>query len=310
MTFTVLTPTYNRKDKLHRVYDSLVGQSFRDFEWLVVDDGSTDGTEELVSHWASGADFPIRYVYKENGGKHTALNRGLPEARGRYTIILDSDDACLITSLEEFKAAWESLPNPDRFACVTSLCQDEAGRIVGTEFPAPVWDSYYLEATYVHKMKGDKWECWRTAALREFPFPEPENTRLVPESVVLFAVARRYQTRYLNRPLRIYHDDGADSSLVRVSDPRRHASGSRLCERAALNENLDYFSRAPLYFLSSAAKYVRACWYLRIGFFRQLRELKGGARLLWLLGLAPGLLVVLLERSWKTNLSGKFHIAT
>ena len=80
--FTVLTPTYNRAHTLARVYDSLCAQIFQDFEWVVVDDGSTDNTRELVEHWCQTAVFPINYVWQPNQHKKTAFNRGVREARG------------------------------------------------------------------------------------------------------------------------------------------------------------------------------------------------------------------------------------
>src|SRR5262245_31274251 len=82
-TFTVFTPTYNRAHLLPRVYESLRQQTFRDFEWLVIDDGSKDNTGEVVQAWQRDAPFPIRYLAQPNGGKHTAVNRGAKEARGR-----------------------------------------------------------------------------------------------------------------------------------------------------------------------------------------------------------------------------------
>ncbi|MDP5238381.1 glycosyltransferase family A protein [Uliginosibacterium sp. 31-16] len=90
--FTVFTPTYNRAAVL---YDSLCAQTCRDFEWLIVDDGSTDDTRELVARWQSEAGFSIHYVWQKNGHKKTAMNRGAAEARGELFLTLDSDDACL-----------------------------------------------------------------------------------------------------------------------------------------------------------------------------------------------------------------------
>src|ERR1700736_1708087 len=91
--FTVFTPTYNRAHTLHRVFNSLKAQSFRDFEWVLVDDGSTDNTEELAELWIKTADFPIRYFWQKNSGKHIAYNFGIREARGQMFAVLDSDDA-------------------------------------------------------------------------------------------------------------------------------------------------------------------------------------------------------------------------
>jgi glycosyltransferase involved in cell wall biosynthesis len=84
--FTVFTPTYNRAHTIHRVYDSLCAQTLRDFEWLVIDDGSTDNTAELVAKWAEVAKFPIRYFKQKNLGKHFAHNRALVEATGYFSI--------------------------------------------------------------------------------------------------------------------------------------------------------------------------------------------------------------------------------
>src|SRR6476619_6982250 len=80
--FTVFTPTYNRARTLDRVYTSLKNQTFRDFEWIIVDDGSSDETSNLVQAWQQEAGFPVRYVYQPNLGKHVAFNRGVAEARG------------------------------------------------------------------------------------------------------------------------------------------------------------------------------------------------------------------------------------
>ncbi len=91
--FTIFTPTYNRAHTLHRVFDSLRAQTLRDFEWLLIDDGSIDGTEGLVAGWAQSADFPVRYLRQDHAGKHIARNRALGEARGHFFACLDSDDA-------------------------------------------------------------------------------------------------------------------------------------------------------------------------------------------------------------------------
>ena len=135
--FTVFTATFNRARVLHRVYDSLRAQTFRDFEWLVVDDGSTDGTGALVAAWRAEADFPIRYRYQENRGKHVACNRAVAEARGRFFLTLDSDDACVPQALARLNRHWEEIPEREQpgFSAVTVLCMDVAGRIVGDRFP-------------------------------------------------------------------------------------------------------------------------------------------------------------------------------
>ena len=92
MTVTVLTPTFNRGGGLEKLYESLKRQSCKDFEWLVVDDGSTDGTDNLIGQLQEKSEFPVRYIYKSNGGKHTALNVGIQTICSELTFIVDSDD--------------------------------------------------------------------------------------------------------------------------------------------------------------------------------------------------------------------------
>ena len=93
MKYTIFTPLYNRANLISRVYESLKRQKIKDFEWIVVDDGSTDGADIIISEWPkSEKDFSIRYFYKENGGKHTAINMALSHARGDFFLICDSDD--------------------------------------------------------------------------------------------------------------------------------------------------------------------------------------------------------------------------
>ena len=92
MMITVLTPTFNRGGRLQSLWDSLQKQTVKDFEWLVVDDGSTDGTKDLITQLQEKSDFPIRYIYKSNAGKHTALNVGIQTICSELTFIVDSDD--------------------------------------------------------------------------------------------------------------------------------------------------------------------------------------------------------------------------
>ena len=108
--FTVFTPTLDRAHTLERVYRSLVAQTFRDFEWIVVDDGSTDGTEQLVGGWRAEAPFPIIYQFQEHRGKHVATNRAVAVARGDLFLTLDSDDSCIPRALERFKSHWDAIP--------------------------------------------------------------------------------------------------------------------------------------------------------------------------------------------------------
>jgi glycosyltransferase involved in cell wall biosynthesis len=254
MLFTVFTPTYNRRDKVHRVWDSLRSQTCRDFEWVVVDDGSTDGGVERLREFARAADFPVRTFTQEHGGKHMAWNRGVEAARGELFVPADSDDAFLPRTLERFRELWLSIPERERpsYSGINVLCQDpQTGAVVGSPFPESPMVSQNLDLAYVHRVRGEKWGCIRTSALREVPFPEDEALRgvCVAESYVWFTLARRYRVLCVNEPLRLYYRDAANSIIAAraaggLSDRlTRQAPARYFFKSWHLNTNLDYLRR-------------------------------------------------------------------
>jgi len=288
-TFTVFTPTFNRARTLHRVYESLSAQTYRDFEWLVVDDGSSDDTRELIDTWQRQARFPLRYICQPNQGKHVAFNRGVREARGELFLCLDSDDGCVPKALERLKHHWDRIPcsQRHRFSAVTVLCMDELGELVGSRFPLDITDSDSLEIRYQHKVKGEKWGFQRTDVLRRFPFPEPPNERFVIEAIVWRAIARQFKTRYVNEMLRIYYCHDSDQSRRLGYAPSvLHAESFRRYLREVLVHDLKWFRFAPLDFIGDAARYGRFAFNCSISPLAQAAELQYfGARLLWLITL-------------------------
>ena len=257
-TFTVFTPSFNRAHTLPRVYESLKSQTFRDFEWLVVDDGSNDGTRELVGRWQHEALFPIRYLYQENQGKHVAFNKGVQEAQGELFLPLDSDDACIPRALERFKYHWDSIPSTqkERFSAVTALCQDHDGMLVGKRFPRDILDSDSVELVFKYKIKGEKWGFQRTDVLKQFPFPIVPEVKYVSESVVWLALSRTFKTRVVNEMLRIYHvkhSAGSRMSELSASTIR----GRALFHRQVLNDFVDLLFRYPWGLSRSAINFSR-----------------------------------------------------
>ena len=193
--FTVFTPTYNRAHTIRRVYDSLCAQTLRDFEWLVVDDGSTDNTSEIIAKWSEASEFPIRYLKQENGGKHLAHNRALVEAKGYLFAIFDSDDALVPNALDNLDRLWRSIPEGEQrtFCSVGGLCRDQHGAIVGDKFPTDPFDADMREVAYVHRIGGEKWIGWVTELARRYPFPEISGT-YIPEGRFCFEIAKTFKT--------------------------------------------------------------------------------------------------------------------
>ncbi|MCW3118495.1 MAG: glycosyl transferase family protein, partial [Chitinophagaceae bacterium] len=134
--FSIFTPTYNRKHTLHRAYESLLAQTFKDFEWIIIDDGSTDGTEELVREWQQDAPFVIKYHWQPNQGKHIAYNHCARIATGELFVNIDSDDEALPNALERFYAIWSSFTGEEKQKLMAVLChcQDERGNLIGKVF--------------------------------------------------------------------------------------------------------------------------------------------------------------------------------
>jgi glycosyltransferase involved in cell wall biosynthesis len=289
--FTVFTPTYNRAATLARVYESLQGQTFTDFEWLIVDDGSEDETAELVERWRSTCTFPIRYVWQPNQGKHVAFNRGVDLARGELFLTLDSDDACLASALERFKYHWDQIPTASRstFAAVTCLCVDQDGRLLGDRFPRDILDATSIELTYRYKVRGEKWGFTRTDVLKEFPFPVDDQAKFMPESLVWDEIATRYRTRFVNEVLRIYWVRRGARSKETRSAAARNARGLARWHLYTLNKHLKWFRYDPVNFVLSAVRYTRFSLLDRQDPLNQLRRLRSpGARLLWWLTIPFG----------------------
>ena len=159
--FAVFTPTYNRSHTLHRVYESLVAQTYSEFEWLVIDDGSTDDTRSCIEAWQTIAPFKIRYIYQSPQGKHAAYHRAAIEFKGEFLICLDSDDLCLPYALERMSAQWDeiSVSDQSRYSGIDCHCiDDQEGHKIGTDYPSDGFMSNYPEMRYPVLYVN---ECWR-----------------------------------------------------------------------------------------------------------------------------------------------------
>jgi glycosyltransferase involved in cell wall biosynthesis len=298
--FTVLTATYNRAHTLPRVWESLRAQSFPDFEWIVVDDGSTDATANLVAEWTAKAPFPVRYFKQDNKGKHVATNRGVELASGELMVILDSDDACVPETLERLAFHWRSIPEDRRagYYGIVCHCADTAGRRIGDAFPAQVVDAPGLDCRYRWHVRGEKWGTIRTDLMRSHPFPEKPERMRIPESVVWDRLLQTHVARFVNEDLRIYHLEPGADSLGSPGDPARYAWGSMLQHRIVLDEHLAYFRSAPLTFLAAAGQYVRFCRHAGIPAREQRNALTHrGARVLWACGRPLGWAAWAIDRS-------------
>ncbi|WP_294908985.1 glycosyltransferase family 2 protein [uncultured Ruminococcus sp.] len=207
---TVFTPSYNRAATLPRAYECLKKQTYRNFEWIIIDDGSSDNTKEVVEGFKKeNPFFDIIYVFQENQGKHVATNNAVRICRGNFFITLDSDDACTDDALEVFLDEWNKIPAENQSGYYGISCRtcDKNGVINGTPMNVPYIDSCDLDLKFKYKITGELWGMIRTDVMREFPFPVVEGYHYYPENIIWSSVGRKYKSRYINKALRYYIND-------------------------------------------------------------------------------------------------------
>jgi glycosyltransferase involved in cell wall biosynthesis len=299
--FTIFTPTYNRAHTLHRCFDSLAAQTLRDFEWIVVDDGSTDGTQALVAGWMSSAAFPMRYLRQERGGKHIAHNRALEAARGTFFTCLDSDDALTPDSLQKLAHVWETIPEQQRsaFCGVDGLCCDQYGRIVGDTYPSDPFDADLRARKYVYRPRGEKWGVVLTEIARRYPFPDVARGKYLPEGIVWLDMAKAYKCRAVNEIVRVYYIDATEPGVTTAIRRRlaAHAEGNWHYYIWLLDNDLEYFFFAPMTFIKAAVMLPVAGWLTQRGLGRTLGGLRSfAARSLVVAALPASGVIYLMDR--------------
>lgn len=196
-TLTVITTTYNRDYCLHRVYESLVKQDCKDFVWLVIDDGSTDGTEALIRGYQEKGLIDIEYYYKPNGGMHTARNVAYDKVHTEINMIIDSDDWIADGAVRAIIDFWKRNRRDD-IAGIISLDADPKGNIIGTESPAGLKECHYVEYWRKYRMKGDKKLIYRSDLTRMFPYPEFPGEKFYPASYKFVLLDQHYKMLVLN----------------------------------------------------------------------------------------------------------------
>ena len=290
---SILTPTYNRGKLLLPLYDSLKNLTFKDFEWLIVDDGSEDDTEQYALSWIAhniqNAEFPIRYIKKSNGGKHTAINRGVREANGELILILDSDDTLPSDSLATIAQYYEQCKGYKDCAGVCGLMAHHDGQLIGTGFPKdPMYESALL-FRYAEKgnVTGDLLEVYKTSVMREFSFPEIENEKFCPESLVWNRIAGKYKLLCFNKVIyyRDYLDGGLTSKIVKIRMNSPVASMMTYSEMLSYNISLKWKIRSAINYWrfrycikNKALKAPAVKWYWKafqiIGLIMHLKDNK------------------------------------
>lgn len=242
---TIFTPTYNRVHLLLRLYESLCRQTFKDFEWVIVDDGSTDETKDLSLTLPprEGTFFPIRYFYQDNGGKHRAINRGVKEAQGELFLILDSDDSLPPHALEYINKYYQQIKDDESFGGVCGYMAHHDGTIIGHGNNDAILDTNSINMRFLHRIQGDMCEVYRTDVLKEIPFPEIPGEKFVPEVLVWNRIAQKYKLRVFHEVVyfRDYLDGGLTDKIVKI---RMNSPIASMMTYAEMTEfNIPFFAK-------------------------------------------------------------------
>ena len=214
-TLTVFTPAYNRGYIIEKCYQSLCNQTSKDFVWLVVDDGSTDNTAELISEWQKKDNgFEIRYIYKENGGMHTAHNTAYEHIDTELNVCIDSDDSMPQDAVEKIVEFWRKNGSCDYAGIIALDVYKKDGKTVGKDLPDK--KSTTLMGYYNNGGSGDKKLIYRTDVITATPrYPEFDGEKYVGLAYKYHIVDETMELLIMNEPVCVvdYQDDGSSASM-------------------------------------------------------------------------------------------------
>ena len=225
-TITVFTPTYNRAYCLDQVYQGMIKQTNQDFLWLVIDDGSTDNTKELVTSWIKEKKIALQYHYQENLGMHGGHNAAYGLIETPLNVCIDSDDFMPDDAIEKILHNWQHIKDKPEYAGLVGLDADKEGNIIGSKIPSTIKKTTLYNIYNTHGVKGDKKLVYRTDVVKKYPaYPIFKEERFVPLGYLYQLIDQDYFLFPVNEVFCIveYQIDG--SSMNMLKQYRRHPKG-------------------------------------------------------------------------------------
>lgn len=213
---TIFTPAYNRAYTLHKCYESLKSQTYTNFKWLIIDDGSTDNTKELVEGWKNENLLDITYIYQENQGMHGAHNTAYENIDTELNVCIDSDDYMPNDAVEKIIKFWNENKS-DNIAGIAGLDSYEDGSIIGTKFPDNLKESTLFDLYHKHRVKGDKKLVYRTELTKKYPYPIFEGEKYVGLAYKYTKIDETHKLALMNEVLCIveYMEDGSSRNMLK-----------------------------------------------------------------------------------------------
>lgn len=212
---TVFTPTYNRAYCLHHCYESLVQQSCQDFIWLIIDDGSTDHTRELVAGWMMENKIDIQYQWQQNQGMHGAHNTAYEHIQTELNVCIDSDDYMPADAVESILSFWKKHGN-DRVSGLIGLDANTNNNIIGTKLPVGLKNSTLFDLYHKYGVTGDKKLVYRTALTKKYPYPIFANEKYVGLAYKYYMLDQDYDMLLMNKVICHveYLPDGSTQNML------------------------------------------------------------------------------------------------
>jgi glycosyltransferase involved in cell wall biosynthesis len=278
---TVFTPTYNRAYTLTRLYNSLLIQTNKDFEWLIVDDGSTDNTENLVDSFIKEKKISISYYKQKNSGKYIAVNYGLDLAKGDYFYIVDSDDFLTNSSIQDICVQLKQIQGRTNFAGISGVMVHSNMKTIGKEMPTDIVETDLITFRYKLKFRSDRAEIFSTHIFRKFKFPVFEYTKFCPEGVPFYRIANvGYLLHFFNKPITIveYLPDGL--SFNHYARNKDSIKSIMLCYEELFSYKINLYNK-----IRTAVNYWRYSFFSERNFAQNLKAMNYWGVILYPLGL-------------------------
>jgi len=252
-TLTVITTTYNRAYCIGNLYDSLVRQTSDDFVWLVVDDGSSDNTEEVIKGFIDEGKIEIVYIKQKNAGMHGARNTAYDNVTTEINTIIDDDDYMTDDAVEKITDFWKK-NKKDGVVGFIAYDVDLDGKIIGTLFPEGIGETTTTELVDVYGMKGDKKLIYRSDIIRENPFPVFEGEKFFPASYKYRLIDLKY--KILTMPEAVCVVDCNQNSMTnnKVAQYRSCAKGFAFYrnEMIKISEKPKYIIRETIHYIAES----------------------------------------------------------
>ena len=251
---TIFTPTYNRGYIIGKLYDSLLSQTNKNFKWLIVDDWSSDNTEELVKSWIDEDKIEIKYIKQDNQGKHIAHNTGVENCDTELFFCVDSDDYLLDNAIEDIYDDYYKLKD-DNISGIVSIRLTKDRKPIGTDMPINIEYSSLSDLYEKYKFKGDTALVFKTNILKEYKFPKIDGEKFIGEEYIYCQIDAKYKLKVSHKKYYVceYLEDGYTSNIFKLI--KNNPKGYSILKKTKLKVSKSFIIK-----YKAASLYIVGCW--------------------------------------------------